>query len=127
VVVAALASWHDRHDEARRAAEGTAVPAHARLEAYSVLTRLPPPHRRAAAQVATVLESWFPGNRTIVPSRELVVAIVNRCSRQGIEGGAVYDALVGLTAAEAGETLVTRDVRAVRTYRRFGIDVALLE
>lgn len=35
----------------------------------------------------------------------------------GISGGTVYDALVGATAVEHGLKLVTRDRRALETYR----------
>ncbi|MEX2240756.1 MAG: PIN domain-containing protein [Burkholderiales bacterium] len=49
VVVAAFASWHEGHAAALRAlGRGVRVPAHVLLESYSVLTRLPPPHRAAA-------------------------------------------------------------------------------
>jgi hypothetical protein len=76
--------------------------------------------------VATLLERWFPAERTIVPSAELARTIVSLCSENAVEGGAVYDALVGLTAAESGLTLRTRDVRAARTYRRLGVDLDVM-
>jgi predicted nucleic acid-binding protein len=38
----------------------------------------------------------------------------------------VYDALVGATAAEHGLPLVTRDLRAVDTYRALDVDVELI-
>lgn len=53
-------------------------------------------------------------------------AIVRRCSESAIEGGTVYDALVGLTVAEAGTMLLTRDVRAIETYRRLGVETELV-
>jgi hypothetical protein len=126
VAVAALASWHEAHEPARRAAAGAAIPAHARLETYSVLTRMPPPHRLAPTLVAELLERWFPSERTVVPSAALATGIVGRCSELGIDGGAVYDALVGLTAIETGMRLITSDVRAVRTYRRLDVEVELI-
>jgi hypothetical protein len=102
------------------------IPAHARIETYSVLTRMPPPHRLAPAVVAELLERWFPGRRTIVPSRRLSREIVKRCGENGVDGGAVYDALIGLTAAEAGVPLMTRDLRAARTYHRLDVDVDVI-
>lgn len=126
MAVAALVAWHAAHEPARRAAAGAAIPAHARLETYSVLTRLPPPHRLAPEVVAGLLERWFPAARTIVPSPELSAQIVSRCARSGTDGGAVYDALVGLTAAEAKLTLSTRDTRAARTYQRLGVAFELM-
>jgi toxin FitB len=41
----------------------------------------------------------------------------------GIPGGAVYDALVGLAAAQHGAHLATRDARAVGTYELVGARV----
>lgn len=123
--MAALAGWHEGHGPAGRAARGAAIPAHARLETYSVLTRLPPPHRLDPEVVAGLLESRFPAERTLVPSPLLSVEIAERCCSAGVGGGAVYDALVALTAAEAGLMLLTRDVRATRTYRRLEIDFEL--
>jgi predicted nucleic acid-binding protein len=126
VAVAALASWHADHEAARLAAANAAIPAHARLETYSVLTRLPPPHRVSAELASELLAAWFPKAETLVPSARLSRSIVERCSRLGIEGGAVYDAVVALTIAESRRTLITRDERAVRTYLRLGIPFDLM-
>jgi predicted nucleic acid-binding protein len=126
VAVAALAAWHEHHDVARRAAVGASIPAHARLEVYSVLTRLPPPHRLDPEVAGEVIRRWFPPARTIVASKRLSSSIVERCLAAGIEGGAVYDALVGATASEAGDVLRTRDQRAAITYERLGIPFEMI-
>ena len=126
MVVPALATWHVAHDLVRRAAKGAHVAAHARLETYSVLTRMPFPHRLDGSVVADLLDRWFPPDRIVVASTDLSVSIVDRCNRAGIEGGAVYDALVGLTGAEVGAELLTRDVRAARTYQLLGIAFRLI-
>lgn len=125
VAIPALVSWHMASAEARSVAEGAHIPAHARLETYAVLTRMPPPHRLDAAVVAELLEHWFPSQRTVPASPELSFTIVDRCRLAGIAGGAVYDALVGLTAAEAGGELLSRDSRAARTYHRLGVSFRL--
>jgi hypothetical protein len=70
--------------------------------------------------VAHLLERWFPPEETVVPSPELSRSVVERCREAQVEGGAVCDPLVGLTAAEASLTLLTRDARAARTYQRIG-------
>lgn len=44
----------------------------------------------------------------------------------GIAGGAVYDALVGLAAAEHGALLATRDARARDTYALVGAAVLIV-
>jgi hypothetical protein len=43
-----------------------------------------------------------------------------------IAGGAVYDALVGLAAAEHGVQLATRDARARATYEAVGARVVIV-
>lgn len=126
VAVAALASWHEAHRSSRRAAAGAVIPAHARIETYSVLTRLPPPHRLASDVAAELVGRRFPHSDTIVPSPRLSRSVVERCSRLGLHGGAVYDALVALTAAESEHTLLTRDERAAETYDRLGVAFDLL-
>jgi len=57
-----------------------------------------------------------------VPTEDLARGLVRRCRDAGVDGGCVYDALVGLTTAAAGMTLLTRDERAIPTYERLGID-----
>jgi hypothetical protein len=47
-------------------------------------------------------------------------------SRLGIAGGAVYDALVALAAAEHGARLATRDARAKPTYETVGVPVIVV-
>jgi hypothetical protein len=60
VVVAAFASWHSLHVDADRIIGGGArLVAHCALEAYSVLTRLPAPHRAPAHLVGEFLSARF--------------------------------------------------------------------
>ena len=62
VVIAAFASWHEHHVIARKAM--TARPrliAHAAVESYSVLTRLPPPHRASPDIVHSFITERFTG------------------------------------------------------------------
>ena len=122
VVVAALLGWHDAHEAAHRAAAGNAIPAHALLESYAVLTRLPAPHRIAPADAEMLLAGWFPPERVLLPSARLTTGIVARFARAGVSGGACYDALVGLTASGHGLALLTRDQRAARTYDALQIE-----
>lgn len=87
---------------------------------------MPPPHRLDPAAVAGLLERWFPAEETLAPSAELSRRLVERCSERGVAGGAVYDALVGLSAVEADALLVTRDERATRTYERLAVPFRLM-
>jgi predicted nucleic acid-binding protein len=127
VVIAALTSWHEAHERSRRAAGGGSIPAHAVVEAYAVLTRLPPPHRLAAPIASELLASWFPPERVLHLDRRQVRSLLGRFAPAGVDGGAAYDGLVAVTAAAHDEVLLTRDVRAVRTYDRLGISYELVD
>lgn len=127
VVIAAFASWHEWHAAADRTlSRDTRLVAHSALEVFSVLTRLPPPHRAPAHLVRDFLAARFPEpylSLTPADHRALIPAL----TALGITGGATYDALISITAAKAGATLVSCDLRAVRTYERCGVKVSLLE
>ncbi len=93
-------------------------------EAYSVLTRLPGDIRLAPADAARLLSDRFVEPLLLGPvaAKNLVEVL----GRLGIAGGAVYDALVGLAAAEHNADLVTRDARAKPTYESVGARVTVV-
>jgi len=121
VAVARFASWHEAHDAARRALGETAVLiGHCALEAYSVLTRLPSPHRAPGDLVYQFLERQFPAAPLLLDPDEQR-RLPGRMVALGITGGAVYEAFVALTASADGATLVSLDRRAMATYQRCGV------
>jgi predicted nucleic acid-binding protein len=97
---------------------------HCLIEAYSVLTRLPEPQRVSADLAAQALERLVGDVHVLDATR--TGALPGELRRRGIFGGAVYDGLIALTAAQFGATLLTLDARAARTYRACGIDFELL-
>lgn len=111
VLVAALLTWHERHDAAARAlaramdsSEGFVIPVHVLVECYAVLTRLPPPHRLSPADAASLLDANFREARLAsFPSRS-VWPLLARLSDKEIAGGATYDAMILDTARTAGAT-----------------------
>lgn len=126
VVVAAFASWHEGHASAAAAlARRPRVPAHVLLETYSVLTRLPPPHRAPAGLVAAFLAERFSRPPLVLPAAEHV-RLVGRAAETGIVGGGIHDALVGATVRHARGRLLTRDRRAAPTYERVGVEYELI-
>jgi predicted nucleic acid-binding protein len=126
VVVAAFAAWHEGHDAAAAAlTRRPRLPAHVVIESYSVLTRLPPPHRAPAAVVVAFLSARFPG-APLTLSGAAQRSLVGLAAREGLTGGAVYDALVAATAKRAGATLLTRDRRAIIAYEAVGVRYELL-
>jgi predicted nucleic acid-binding protein len=126
VVVAAFASWHEGHASAAAAlARRPRVPAHVLLETYSVLTRLPPPHRAPAPLVAAFLGERFSSPPLALPGAEHA-RLVARAAETGIVGGSIHDALVAATVRHAGARLLTRDRRAAPTYERLGVEFDLI-
>ncbi len=127
VVVAGFASWHEGHRSAAAAlARKPRVPAHVLVEAYSVLTRLPPPHRAPADLVAIFLAERFPDAPLVLPARAHL-ELLETSARTGLAGGAVYDALIAATAQRAGATLLTRDRRARAVYDRMKVRYELID
>jgi predicted nucleic acid-binding protein len=125
-VVAAFASWHERHDAARRQLDaGLRLAEHCVLETYSVLTRLPPPHRAPPDVVRDFLRSRFPGPFLRLGARAYRRFLLD-LPEKGIVGGAVYDALVASTAAEHALELLSCDHRAALTYERYRVRFAVV-
>lgn len=126
VVVAGFASWHEGHAAAAAVlAKAPRIPAHVAIEAYSVLTRLPSPHRASPEVARTFLAARFREAPLVLPARAHM-ALVELAGREGITGSAVYDALIAATAVHAGATLITRDQRARLTYDRVRAPYQLL-
>jgi predicted nucleic acid-binding protein len=126
LVVAAFASWHESHAVARRALDGgLRLIEHCALETYSVLTRLPPPHRTSGKVVRDFLTARFPQpflRLNEQAHKDFILALPDH----GVTGGAAYDALVAATAAGCGAELITCDRRALPVYERYGLRVELL-
>lgn len=126
VVVAAFASWHEKHAVAREAlAGGMRLIEHCALETYSVLTRLPAPHRAPTDLVRQFLRERFPSPYLRLSARAYR-SFVLHLPDHGIAGGAAYDALVAATAAHARADLLSCDRRAASVYERYGVHIRLL-
>ncbi|GAB3352798.1 type II toxin-antitoxin system VapC family toxin [Modestobacter lapidis] len=125
VAVPLLVQTHGAHDAVVRwwAGRNIALPGHALAETYSVLTRLPGDLRLAPADAARLLDERF--GPALVLGPETAGRLPQVLSGLGIAGGAVYDALVALAAAEHGCELATRDARAKVTYEAVGVRVAI--
>ena len=126
LVVAAFASWHERHDAARHALDdGLRLIEHCALETYSVLTRLPAPHRAAGGLVRDFLAARFGGPLLRLSSRayrEFLLAL----PEHEVAGGSAYDALVAATATAHGAELLSCDRRALPVYERYGVRARIL-
>lgn len=126
VAIALVVADHEAHEATVEAvgARRLGLAGHAWFEAYSVLTRLPPPARRGPGEVARLLAHDFGSSRFLDDGAQ--EALTARLPGLGITGGAVYDALVGAAARHHGLSLATRDARAVNVYRALDVDVEVL-
>ena len=109
-MIAAVCSWYE-HDElaaneidrglARR--EKMIVAAPALVEAYAVLTRLPPPHRLSPEAALTLLDDNFVKSVTVIAlTAKSYEALLRLAPEKGVAGGRTYDAVIG-TCAERGK------------------------
>ena len=114
----AVCSRHEHHlraveaiEDRRSRKERMIVAAAALIEAYSVLTRLPSPHRIAPSDARSLLDANFARGNTIVAlSAAGYRALLGAAPEAGIFGGRIYDAVIAACARRAhARTLLTFD------------------
>src|SRR5437879_46555 len=109
-MVAAVCTWHEHHRAAateieRRLERGErlAIAAHALIETYAVLTRLPAPHRLAPADAWALVKANFVAHASVVALNGAAhSALLGRLASLGIGGGRTYDAVIADCAVQAG-------------------------
>ncbi len=121
VAVPAMVASHPAHElcTIATADRDVVLATHSALETYSVLTRLPGDARLSPSDAARLIRSGF-GTPVPLPV-ERWIGLVDELAAAGIAAGAIYDALIGLTAASDERILLTRDRRAAATYSMLSI------
>ncbi len=111
IIVAALLSWHDKHDAAARAVEralgskgGMVIPSQALFESYAVMTRLPAPFRLAPADALKLLVENFAATRLLTLKAQSVWPLLRRLATSELGGGLTYDAIILEAAVDGGAT-----------------------
>ncbi len=94
----------------------------AAVESYSVLTRLPPPHRAHPSIVHTFISKRFT-EPFLTLSETGYQELLATVAAEQILGGPVYDTLIAFTAAGHRATLLSLDRRAAATYETVGATV----
>ena len=95
------------------------------LAAVSALSRMPEGQRLAPATVLEWLERRFSTEWLALPPGT-THNVLRTAIKHGIRGGALYDALIGATAAHHGHQLLSADHRAAATYAALNVDVVFL-
>ena len=92
------------------------IAAHSVAEAYAVLSTLPVSPRIAPSAAWALIEhTILPFVQSVALSARETREVVQRLSRQGLTGGAVYDALIAQAAVKGGtESIVTLNVSDFR-------------
>ena len=126
VAVPLVAASHDAHRFVNDAVDDRTleIAAHAALETYSVLTRLPGDARLHPRDAALLVADRFAA--VVVPSARTSRRLIDELAALDVAGGAVYDALIAVTARAVDAVLLTRDRRAAATYVRLDVQTELI-
>lgn len=108
-MIAAISSWHDHHERARREIESRLsqkqqmiVAGPTLIEAYSVLTRFPAPHRIAPADARSLLEANFlQGVKVVALGAAAYGVLLRGAPDADISGGQIDDAVIAACARRA--------------------------
>ena len=107
-MIAAVCSWHEHHERAadeidRRLERGETlcVAAPTLVEAYSVLTRLPPPYRLSPADALALVEANFIQSSRITTLAARSYRTFLRRVRDDIQGAHTYEAVIASCALKA--------------------------
>lgn len=118
-LIAAVSSWHEHHERTRseierreRSDEQMVVAGHSLAETYSVLTRLPAPHRLRADDAIALIESNWRDTPIVHLTGSEMWSALREAQRRELIGGQMYDALIAIAALKAkAATLITWNVR----------------
>lgn len=110
ILIAGLLSWHERHRDASdllvellESGERVVLPLHALAETYSVMTRLPAPHRLSPRDALQILERSLRIRANVVGlDGEEGWHCLGDLVQSSISGGTTYDGLI-LASARKGQ------------------------
>lgn len=123
-MVAAICGWHEHHEQAVREIEGRRgrgerllIAAAGLVEAYAVLTRLPPPHRLSPADTRALLAGNFMGDMggIVALGADVYTRLVLTAPERNIAGRTIYDAVIVASGLAAdADVLLTFNERQFR-------------
>jgi predicted nucleic acid-binding protein len=132
VVVASLLSWHEFHDRAKAAlaasrarGERLILPLPVMIQAFSVMTRLPPPHGLPSRPARDAMRASFHDVAEVAaPDADSGWRLVDDAIALRVQGGGLYDFQILECAARAGaEHFVTFDPEDFRRFGDRGVEI----
>lgn len=107
----------DGRSSAATALERLVLAAHSLAETFSVLTRLPEPHRLRPDDALDLIEANWGRTSLVALAGKDYRATLRECRNARIAGGAVYDALIAACARKARvATVVTWDLEGFERF-----------
>jgi len=102
------------------------VPAHALVEAYAVLTRLPSPNRLSPADAVELLRENFEKHAHAVSlDAEGYWSLLRTAPTAGVYGGRIYDAVIAAAARKAkAREILTWNVKHFESFADQSLVVA---
>jgi predicted nucleic acid-binding protein len=101
--------------------------AHTMAETYAVLSGAADVFRVEPGVVVAYLDEFLEGSAPIQPRPDACREALEILSGSRRGGAPVYDALIALTARDAGATLISLDRRAKPTYELCGVEFRFLD
>jgi predicted nucleic acid-binding protein len=109
VLIAAVVEMHEAHarafvalDRVQRGKDEGVVSAHTLAEMYAILTRAPAPLRHSPAQaLLSIEENVLKHFEVLALNATDYAALIREVAMSGVQGGAVYDAILLKAAAKA--------------------------
>ncbi len=132
VMVATVCTWHEHHERAisemeRRLAvrESLVIATPALIEAYAVLTRLPPPHRLSPQDTIALIETNFLTEGKLAGlDHSAVRPLLQEAADRDIAGGRTYDWVIAACARAARvKTVLTFNTRDFLSFHLNGIEI----
>jgi predicted nucleic acid-binding protein len=133
-MVAAVCTWHEHHERAAgeieerlQRGETLLVAARTLVEAYAVLTRLPPPYRLSPTNALALVETNFiQAARIITLDVRSYRTFLRRARDEGIRGGRTYDAVIATCALKArASALLTFNKTHFLSFAERGIEIVV--
>ncbi|MDH4083672.1 MAG: PIN domain-containing protein [Nitrospira sp.] len=135
VMVATVCTWHEHHERAitemeRRLTEreSLVIATPALIEAYAVLTRLPPPHRLSPRDTIALIETSFLTEGTLAGlDNKAFRPLLREAADHDIAGGRTYDWVIAACARAARvNTLLTFNSRDFLSFHLDDLEVRTL-